>query len=205
MLETFAIAGFLKAFALIFAIMDPFGSLPIFLILTRKLSNENRIKAANKALVVATVVVLLFLFLGTQIMQLFAISVDDFKIAGGAVLLVLGVQLVFDLGKKETPSKDFNVAATMIGVPIITGPGVITSVIVLAADPSIGLFVTALAALASLFANWLILSNANKVLKFLGPSIIQIGSKILGLLLIAMAVGFIRSGAVGILKGMGLI
>jgi multiple antibiotic resistance protein len=188
------IASFIKAFALIFAIMDPFGSLPVFLIVTKNLDPENRIKAANKALIVATTVVLIFLFMGTQILELFNISVSDFKIAGGALLLVLGAQLVFDLGKKETPSKDFNVAATIIGVPLITGPGVITSIIVLAADPNTGMWITLAAALTSLFVNWLILSNATRLLKLLGQNIIDISSKILGLLLIAVAVSFIRSG-----------
>jgi multiple antibiotic resistance protein len=194
MLESQAVASFIKAFALIFAIMDPFGSLPVFLVVTRNLNPVNRIKAANKALIVATAVVLIFLFMGTQILELFDISVSDFKIAGGALLLVLGAQLVFDFGKKETPSKDFNVAATIIGVPLITGPGVITSIIVLAADPNTGMWVTLAAALTSLFVNWLILSNATRLLKVLGQNMIDISSKILGLLLIAVAVSFIRSG-----------
>ncbi|MFH1258109.1 MAG: MarC family protein [Candidatus Micrarchaeota archaeon] len=195
MLELFPLESFLKAFALIFAIMDPFGSLPVFLVVTKKFTEENRVKAANQALLAATAVVLVFLFFGNGILDLFRISYDDFRIAGGAVLLVLGAQLVFGYGRREQPGKDYHVAATIIGVPLITGPGVITSLIVLSASE--GFLVTLCAALVSLFVNWVILLNSGKVFRLLGENVVNISSKVLGLLLIAVAVGFIRGGLGG--------
>ncbi len=194
MLESLPIEPFLRAFALIFAIMDPFGSLPVFLVVTKKFSKINRMKAANQALLVATSVVIIFILFGNYILGAFNITSANFKIAGGAVLLILGAQLVFGYGKKERPIADYHVAATIIGVPLITGPGVITSLIVLSYDPAIGFWVTLLAALTSLFVNWVILLNAGRLLKVLGPNVIEISSRVLGLLLIAVAVGFIRSG-----------
>ncbi|MBI5224661.1 MarC family protein [Candidatus Micrarchaeota archaeon] len=188
----FSLSSFISSFALLFAIMDPFASIPVFLSLTGKFSAENKMKAANQALIVASVVVAIFLFFGSPILQLFGISLSDFKIAGGGVLLILGAQLVFGWEKKEKATKDYQVAATIIGVPLITGPGVITSVIVLTATE--GLFVTFLAAAASLFANWVILRNSYRLLSFFGGNSIEILSKVMGLLLIAVAVGFIRAG-----------
>ncbi|MFH0972168.1 MAG: MarC family protein [Candidatus Micrarchaeota archaeon] len=193
MFESITIESFLRAFALIFAIMDPFGSLPVFLVITKKLNEANRMKAANQALIVATAVVLVFLFFGDNILELFNIRPSDFKIAGGAVLLILGAQLVFGYGKKEVREiKDYHVAATIIGVPLITGPGVITSLIVLTASE--GVLVTLFAALAALSINWLILRNSNRLLKVVGMNAIEIASRVFGLLLIAVAVGFIRMG-----------
>ncbi|MEK6843356.1 MAG: MarC family protein [Candidatus Micrarchaeota archaeon] len=188
----FSLSSFISSFALLFAIMDPFASIPVFLSLTGKFSKENKMNAANQALIVATAVVAIFLFFGNTILQLFSISLSDFKIAGGGVLLILGAQLVFGWEKKEKPTKDYHVAATIIGVPLITGPGVITSVIVLTATE--GLFVTMLAAAASLFANWIILRNSYRLLSFFGSNSIEILSKVMGLLLIVVAVGFIRAG-----------
>ncbi|HLC48538.1 MAG TPA: MarC family protein, partial [Candidatus Norongarragalinales archaeon] len=126
MFQSFPVEPFLQAFVLLFAIMDPFASIPVFLSLTAKFKSEDRMRAANQALIVATGVVLLFLFFGNTILRYFGISIPDFKIAGGAVLLILGAQLVFGWEKKEKPSKNYHIAATIIGVPLITGPGVIT-------------------------------------------------------------------------------
>ncbi|MEK6953741.1 MAG: MarC family protein [Candidatus Micrarchaeota archaeon] len=192
MFESFPVGPFLQAFVLLFAIMDPFASIPVFLSLTAKFKSGDRIKAANQALMVATGVVLLFLFFGNTILHFFGISLSDFKIAGGGVLLILGAQLVFGWEKKEKATKDYHVAATIIGVPLITGPGVITSVIVLAASD--GILLTLVAAGAALFANWIILLNSQKLLKLFGQNIVEISSRVMGLLLIAVAVSFVRAG-----------
>ncbi|MFH1750874.1 MAG: MarC family protein [Candidatus Micrarchaeota archaeon] len=188
----FDMAGFVKSFALLFAIMDPFASIPVFLTLTKKLSSVDRMRAANQALYVATLVILIFLFFGTSILGLFGIRLSDFMIGGGAVLLVLGSQLVFGQEKREKATKDYHVAATIIGVPLITGPGVITTTIVLAASE--GIFVTFLAAAASLFLNWVLLLNSGRLLKLVGSNSVEISSRVMGLLLIAVAVSYIRTG-----------
>lgn len=189
------LASFLKAFTLIFAIMDPFASIPVFMTLTKKFKSEDKVRAANQALMVAAAVIVVFLFFGTNILQLFGITLRDFKIAGGAVLGILGIQIVLGLGTEEKKTKDYHVAATIIGVPLITGPGVITSTIVLSASE--GWLITLIAAAAALFLNWLMLRYSGKLHGLIGENFIEIFSKIMGLLLIAVAVGFIRSGLGG--------
>lgn len=188
-----SLPAFISSFLLLFAIMDPFASLPVFIALTKKFRQEQKSKAADQALIVASITVLVFLLFGTLILDFFSITIANFKIAGGLVLLIMGIQLVLSLGKEsERKPKDFHVAATIIGVPLITGPGVITTTIVLVA--SNGILITLLAALASLFVNWLILKQSERLYKFLGDNVVEILSKIMGLLLMAVAVGFIRDG-----------
>ncbi len=189
---TFSIPAFLKAFTLFFAIMNPFETLPVFIALTEKLKKREKELAANQALIVAGSVVLVFIIFGKAVLGYFGISLGDFQIAGGIVLLVMGLQIVLGIGANKGNIRDYHVAATIIGVPLITGPGTITTTIVLVASE--GVIVTFLGALASLLANWFILRESVNIYKYLGANTLAILSRVMALLLMAVAVSFIRAG-----------
>ncbi len=189
------VGSFIKAFVLLFAIMDPFAGVPIFIALTEKLSRIGRNKAANQAVLLAGIVALSFVFFGTLLLDALRIRISDFQIAGGIVLGIMGLQILFGFERERHKPQDYHVAAVVIGVPLITGPGVITTATVLSASE--GVWVTALATVASLLATWLVIRESFWLHKIFGPQVIDAFSRVMGLILVAVAVSFIRAGLGG--------
>lgn len=186
------VSAFVKAFVLLFAIMDPFSSIPVFVSLTKRFSEDQRNKSANEAILVAGGIIAVFALFGIGFLNVLTISLNDFFVAGGIVIGLLGLQLMFGDESKATKPSDYQLAAVVIATPMLTGPGVISTVIVLRASE--GLLVTAAAGLATLVLSWLILRNSYKLFRLLGNQFLGVFSRIMGLLLIALAVGFVRRG-----------
>ncbi|MBU1197603.1 MarC family protein [Candidatus Micrarchaeota archaeon] len=185
------LASFIKSFVLLFAIMDPFSCIPIFVSLTSKFKEVERRKSANEAILVAALLIAVFALFGTSLLDLLAIRMSDFMVAGGLVIGLLGLQLMF---ADETPKKasNYQLAAVIIATPMLTGPGVISTVIVLTVSE--GLLVTLAAAFASLALAWIILRKSYAFMQLLGKEFISVFSRIMGLLIVALAIGFIRKG-----------
>jgi len=182
----------LKAFILLFIIMDPFASLPVFIAVTKGLKKPKVFEAAQQAVVVAGVLLYAFLFFGSTILSLFKVSFSSFQIAGGLVLLLMAVEIVLGIklgGKRASKSP---AGIVIIGTPLLTGPGVITTVTVLSNEA--GVFTTAIAGFGALVCTLVILRNANWLAEKLGEGPIEALSKIMGLLLAAVAVQMIRTG-----------
>ncbi len=183
------------SFVTLFVVMDPFSSIPVFITMTRKFSDSQRAKCVTEAALVAGILVFAFLFFGTSLLGIMGISVRSFQIAGGIILGLLGLQLVlgFAIGK-ETGAETSSVAL-VIATPLLTGPGVLTATIILAARE--GLLVTGAAALASLALSWTLIRYAFPFKRALGKSgdeFVRVLSKIMGLLVVALAIEFIRQG-----------
>ncbi|MFH1107396.1 MAG: MarC family protein [Candidatus Micrarchaeota archaeon] len=185
-------ASFVKAFVLLFAIMDPFSSVPILVALTKGFKERDRNRAVDEAIFVALVIVLVFAFFGTGLLDVLTIKLDDFMVAGGIVIGLLGIQLMFVGEDRMKKAANYQLAAVVIATPMLTGPGVISTVIVLHASE--GLVVTLAAAAVSLGLAWIILRNSARLFKAMGHQFLGVFSRIMGLLLIALAVGFVRRG-----------
>lgn len=190
------LSNFLASFSLIFAIIDPFASVPIFLILTKKFTDEERQKSADNAIMVAGGLAIAFIIFGLSILGIFGITLESFKIFGGVVLGLLAVETVLGIsfGKKHEVN-DINVASVIIGTPLLTGPGVITSVIVLSTQFGTSIVLTA--TVCALGISWLIIRNSGILVKILGQNTIDVAAKVMGLLLGALGVQFIRAGLLG--------
>lgn len=184
--------NFLAAFASLFVIMNPFSSILPFILLTKEHSLEERRKAANLASLVAGGLAVIFLFLGPILLRLLGLSLSSFKIAGGIVLALLGLQTVLGFKLANGEESDKEAVAVLIGTPLLTGPGVLTSVIILSEE--YGDDVTFLAILASVFLSWLILRAAGRVQKILGRQMLLVVVKIIGLLLVTRGVQFVVQG-----------
>lgn len=183
----------LTAFSALFVIMDPFVSIPVLLGISKGQPPEVLRKSADQATAVAGALIFIFLFFGMLILDSLEISIDAFKVAGGVILMLLGLELVLGFSwSKEEEHKDVHAAAILIGTPLITGPGVITTVIVY--TNSFGYAVTIIAAVLAVVVTWVILRLAGRIQKLLGPQVINVMSKIMGMLLVAMAIEFIISG-----------
>ena len=178
------------AVALLFFIFDPFASLPIFISMTKSMDDKDKMKAANNAIIVAAILFLIFTLVGTNLLDLFGVSVDSFRVAGGIVLILMAVEIIF--GLNLTKQGEGNVAWVIIATPILTGPGVITTAILLTS--SVGLVTTLFAGIISLVITWGLLRNSVLIVRRVGNNVIEIFSKIIGLLIAAMAVEYILRG-----------
>ena len=187
----------LKAFITLFVIMDPFASMPIFLGLTKGLPKRKVAENAANAITVAAILLFLFLFFGLSILGFFRININSFTIAGGIILLIIGIQYVLGMQSKKGDVEEYDVASVPIGTPLITGPGVITITIILVSE--YGYMVAAIAAIASLLLTWLFLFFSARIYKFIGEHWARVMSRVMGLLLAAIAVEFIKQGVMGII------
>ncbi|MEM4348504.1 MAG: MarC family protein [Candidatus Anstonellaceae archaeon] len=184
------LSHFLHSFIILFIIMDPFSSVPVFFALTRKFSKHKRQEAAMIAALVAACVSLSFLLIGPFILDLMQIRLESFQIAGGLLMLLIAISfaLGIDFGKRQnTP-----VEAVVIGVPMLAGPGVILTSLLL--SNSVGLLPVVFALVATCSASFLILYFSEFLQSAFGEKGLEILSRVMGILLAAFAVEYIRKG-----------
>ena len=187
------IEDLIKVFLAFLIIMDPFVSALYFLGISKEFSRKEKRDAVNLASLIAGITLLVFLFGGPVILRLLGITIPSFKIAGGLVLLIISVNFILGTAtEKEQQKISKNAAVMIIGVPLITGPGVLTTIIIL--RQGYGLLITSIGALASLVITWLFLMGADIVYFLLRDKGMEIASRIMGLLLAGIAVQFILGG-----------
>jgi multiple antibiotic resistance protein len=182
---------FLQAFVPLFIAVDVVGIVPFYLGLTQRLAAEERRAALRASLLVATGVSLVFALLGKAVFVLLGITVGDFKIAGGLILLGLAARDLL-IGEPPNLTEGRDVGVVPLGVPLIAGPALITTTIVLVDRH--GTVVTLLALVANLVVCGLVLAQAALVERFLGRTGARAVSKIVSLLLAAIGVQLVRQG-----------
>jgi multiple antibiotic resistance protein len=182
---------FLQAFVPLFIAVDVVGIVPFYLGLTQRLAAEERRAALRASLLVATGVSLVFALLGKAVFVLLGITVGDFKIAGGLILLGLAARDLL-IGEPPNLTDGRDVGVVPLGVPLIAGPALITTTIVLVDRH--GTVVTLLALVANLVVCGLVLAQAALVERFLGRTGARAVSKIVSLLLAAIGVQLVRQG-----------
>ena len=198
----------LSAWFTMIIILDPLLSVSMFINLTQNLTKAEVIKQAFIATAVAGILMLSFLFFNDIVFDLLNIELESFKVAGGIILFILGLQIVLGIeiggssaGHKSLSSPDRvgkkAMAGVIIGTPIMCGPGAITTVMILGAQN--GLLITFIAIILALVCIWLILVFSTFIKKILGETILVILSKIMGLLLTAIAVHTIWTGILGLI------
>lgn len=184
---------FLQAFIPLFVAIDPIGLAAIFLGLGQNIAAERRQKIADQAVWTGGLVALGFLFLGKSIFAALGISVGDFQIAGGLILFILAAKdLVQSAAEPEKLPEDFGVVP--LGMPLIAGPASITTLLVLAQNEAIGLVVTLVALAVNLILVVLALHYSEWLGRKVGATGMRAISKIIAMLLAAIAVSMIRQG-----------
>lgn len=187
--------GFLGSFSLtftaLFVALDIIGTVPIYLSLTKELAPPARKAIVDKSMLVALVVALVFMAAGQTTFKHLGISLNDFRIAGGLILLL--ISLADLLGGPEAVQKSSGSTGIVpLAVPLISGPGVLTTLLLQVG--SAGYPVTILALLANYVLGWIILRHCDRVTKWIGRDGTVVVSKIAALLLAAIAVAMIRTG-----------
>jgi multiple antibiotic resistance protein len=184
---------FLLSFIPIFVAMDAIGILPMFIGFTEHLKKKEKQRIINQSIITAFLIGIVFLFLGKWIFKILGVQVSDFKIAGGAVLLAISLRdiLQYDRNRK-LPSE--TMGAMPIGTPLVVGPAVLTTIIILL--DTYGPFKTVASFVINLIITWVIFYYATTISNFLGKAGSKAVSKIAALLLAAIAVMMIRKGLV---------
>ena len=182
----------------LFVAIDIFALLPVFIALTAGMPAKKRKRTARLSIITALFVSLIFTAIGEGIFRVLGITVNDFKVAGGLVLLILAVLELTKPLHNERPAPSSETAGIVpIGVPLIVGPAVLTTILVLV--DHYGVLPTVIALILNLIVVCIALMAARRVVKFLGKSGIAALSKIMAILLAAIAVMMIRLGIEGFL------
>jgi multiple antibiotic resistance protein len=191
----------IKTFFFLFAVIDPIGAIPIFLEATKRFDDTTKKKIAIKASLISAGVFIFFIVVGQIIMEFMHITLPAFQIAGGIILFLFALSMVFGHGKAEDDAyllKDYNhVTVFPVAMPGIASPGAIMAV-VLATDnytyTVLQQFYTTLVVLAVVIAACLLLLAARKVQAFIGESGIIVITKIMGLIIASFAVQSVLTG-----------
>lgn len=181
------ITAMVRVFLSLLVIMDPFGSIPIFLSSSKE--TEKR-WAASYSVGVASLVFFLFLFLGGALLELLKIDLPSLQIAGGIILGALALQL--SLGLSPSKPRELRAFLALIGTPMLTGPGTIVSTMLFVQE--YGYLVVGLGGTLSLVTCWILLYLSTSIQRILRNEGLEILSKIMGLLLTAIAVRLITTG-----------
>lgn len=187
------LSRFLQAFIPLFVAVDPIGLAAIFISLGHNVGEAERRKIANQATLTGGLVALGFLFLGQSIFRAIGISVSDFQIAGGLILFILAArELIHSATQPETLPPDFGIVP--LGMPLIAGPTLITTLLVLAQNAAVGLTATLAALVVNLALVALSLHFSDALGRRIGATGLRAISKIIAMLLAAIAVAMIRQG-----------
>jgi multiple antibiotic resistance protein len=190
-------AKFLQAFIPLFVAIDPIGLAAVFLGLGSAITPERRRQIANQATWTGGVVALGFLLLGQSVFKALGISVSDFQVAGGLILFILAAKDLIQSATAEAEKLPDDFGVVPLGMPLIAGPASITTLLVLAQTATIGLVVTLAALAVNLGLVVLALHYSAWLGRRIGPTGLRAISKIISMLLAAIAVSMIRSGIKG--------
>jgi multiple antibiotic resistance protein len=187
-----------NTFIPLFVAMDVFMLIPIFISMTKGITKSERGTVVRDSIITAMIVSIVFLALGEAIFRILGIKGDDFKIAGGLVLLVFAILDLLQRGE-ERRKPFLKMGVVPIGVPLIAGPAVLTTVLVL--QDQYGVIPTVIALLLNLFIVWISLMNAERIIKAIGRGGVTGLSKVMALLLASIAIMMIRLGIENIIRG----
>ena len=199
-----AVQFFLVTLSSIFFLVDPFALVPTFLAMTADSTSQHRRLMAKRAAWTCFLLLTAFAFVGTFVFDILGITLPAFKIAGGIILLLIGIDMVQARrpATNETPSEanegahKEDIGIVPLGMPMLAGPGSISTVMVLIGTVrtplKFSLVVLALACTA--LSAYLILAAADRVRTMLGETGIHILTRIMGMLLMALAVQFMADG-----------
>jgi multiple antibiotic resistance protein len=185
------IEKFLLAFIPVFVAIDPIGLVAIFMGLGTSSSPESRKRQAFLGILTGLCVSVGFIFLGKVVFAALGITVADFQVAGGLILLVLAIRELVGIGPQDRGGGD-EFGVVPLGMPLIAGPALLTALLVLV--DSVGLVFTLVSLLVNLALVAIALCNADRFTLWMGKQGLRGVSKLIALLLAAIAISLIRRG-----------
>ncbi len=184
--------------------------MPIFMTMTSELDVKHRTATAKKASIIGFITIIMFALSGQLLFNFFGISVNSFRIVGGVIFFIMGMDMLqARLGKvkiieSEMKSYVSDISITPLAIPMICGPGAITNAIVLMEDAST--FERKLILFAAIFVvmliTYLILYSSSRIIKLMGQTGINVMMRLMGLIMMVIAVEFFFSGLKPIILSM---
>ncbi len=190
--------NFLLSFIPIMVAMDAFGTLPIFVGMTEGMKHRERGTVVRQSILTAFLVTVGFVLVGRWIFDALGILVEDFLIAGGIVLLIIATVDIVRAGEKRATAGPM-LGVVPLGTPIIAGPAVLTTTLVL--QGQYGYLPVLLSLVANLMIAWLIFALSNRIIRIVGINGSRAFAKVASLILAAFAVKMIRSGIMKLITG----
>lgn len=196
---------FLPALTTLFVVVDPLGLMPMFAVMTSGGDRSYRRSMAVRGTVIATVILLLFAFAGEHILDFLGITMGAFRIAGGLLLFVTAFEMIFEFRNKRRshtaeaahkPTLE-DISVFPLAIPLLAGPGAITSIILLTAPHDgawLGMTLVIAALILVMALSFLLFLLSGKLMAALGPTVTMVITRLLGVLLAALATQFIVDG-----------
>jgi len=181
-----------RAIIALFIIVDPFGNIPIFVGLTENITEAQRRKTFNTAMLVAFILLLVFAFTGQEIFTIFGVSIYSFEVAGGILLLIIAVRILISGFHEPTEESPESLGAVPIAMPLLVGPGAITTSILNL--QAYGIIISILAVIIVLSVTWVILRFIDGIYKVLGKTGSVVIARVMALIIAAIAVQYILTG-----------
>ncbi len=184
----------IKTFFAVFVLVDAVGSIPILLVLTKGMEPTQRDSIVDRALIVATVVLLAFAFAGQWVLKYLDISMGSLRVAGGLLLLIIALRLLE--GEMDTPvvEQGPDIAITPLALPMLAGPGTLTTVMLLMSESPTAHLSVVVGILAAMLVSWLIVRLAGQINAWIGAQGVLIVAQLLGFLLAALAIEISSTG-----------
>ena len=188
---------YILTFIPIFVAVDAIGNIPLFIGLVEGVGKKQRHKIIIQSVTTATVMAIAFMFIGKGVLRILNITISDFQIAGGTLLFIISVRLLLPGAHKSlfTNSHEKDVGVFPLGTPLITGPAVLTTTLMMV--DGFGWMPTFVSLVLNMLFVWITLVKADEIIKFLGSGGTRAFSKIMFILLAAIAVMMVRNGIYG--------
>ncbi|MBS7654774.1 MarC family protein [Candidatus Bathyarchaeota archaeon] len=181
-----------RSFISLFIIVDPFGNIPIFIGLTEGISSDSRRRIFHIATITGFILLLAFALAGREILSFFGITLQSFMIAGGILLLIIAVRILVIGGWEERSRSPESIGVVPIAVPLLVGPGAITTTIINL--ETYGILTTIISVVLVFIIVWLTLRFIEPIYRVLGRSGSIVIARVMALLIAAIAVQFIIEG-----------
>jgi multiple antibiotic resistance protein len=201
---------FIFCLTTLFTLINPIGISPILIIMTERFSEKEKINIAKKGSLTAFITLILFSLVGSVIFNFFGITIEAFQIMGGILFFRNGLRMLDSkIGRSRTTpaeqeesEESDDIAVSPIGIPLIAGPGAITAAMLLSSQtPQLYSYFTLIFSIFFVLSLvYLILRNGNVILKLLGTTGIRIIQRLMGLILMVIAVQFVINGVISIYK-----
>ena len=201
---------FILCLTTLFTLINPIGIAPLLMVMTERFSKDERAKIAKKGSATALITLLLFAILGSLIFSFFGITLEAFQIMGGILFFRNGLRMLdAKVGRSRTTpaeqeesQESDDIAISPIGIPLIAGPGAITATMLLSSQtPQIySYFTLGLSIMIVLTFVYVILRNGDVLMRVLGTSIMRIIQRLMGLILLVIAVQFVINGTISVIK-----
>lgn len=199
-------AVFINSFILFFVAIDTIGNIPFFLSLTEEAKIKKRNQIAIKSVIIAFFIMITFAYAGRYLLDAIGVSLDSLKIAGGIILMILAIDILFEKRKtrrekrveEALDEKSFDdIIVFPIAIPFIAGPAALTTIILLIGNYTINTefqIPVILALIAALIVSLILMIGANFIVKFLPKQILHATARVMAFILAALATQFIIDG-----------